>query len=154
MATNQTAQIPTVHAAATAATASEAAAPTASAAGNEAACATATAASTVTSASKPSASGDVAKISAAADSPDAGNAAPAGVLRGRERIDALDEQIAGLIRQRIEVSRAIQAARIAKGGRGVDLRRETEIIGRYKGALGRPGTAIAMALLELGRGKP
>lgn len=76
-----------------------------------------------------------------------------GVLGGRARIDALDDQIADLIRRRGEVSREIQAARIADGGRRVDLRRETEIIGRYTAALGRPGTAIAMALLELGRGR-
>jgi chorismate mutase len=79
--------------------------------------------------------------------------APGGVLSGRERIDALDAQIAELVLRRIEVSRQIQASRIAEGGRRVDLRRETEIIGRYSGALGRPGTTIAMALLELGRGR-
>ncbi|HEV3172925.1 MAG TPA: chorismate mutase, partial [Actinocrinis sp.] len=62
-------------------------------------------------------------------------------------------QIAQLIRHRGEVSREIQAARLADGGRRVDLRRETEIIGRYTAALGRSGTAIAMALLELGRGR-
>jgi chorismate mutase len=75
------------------------------------------------------------------------------VLTGRERIDALDMQIAELVLRRVEVSRQIQAARIAEGGRRVDLRRETEIIGRYSGALGRPGTQIAMALLELSRGR-
>jgi chorismate mutase len=75
------------------------------------------------------------------------------VLSGRERIDALDGQIAELVLRRVEVSKQIQAARIADGGRRVDLRRETEIIARYSAALGRPGTAIAMALLELGRGR-
>jgi len=75
------------------------------------------------------------------------------VANGRARIDALDEQIADLILRRGDVSREIQAARIADGGRRVDLRRETEIITRYTAALGRPGTAIAMALLELGRGR-
>lgn len=78
---------------------------------------------------------------------------PDGVLTGRERIDALDAQIADLVQRRIEVSRQIQAARISDGGRRVDLRRETEIIARYSAALGRPGTTIAMALLELGRGR-
>jgi len=78
---------------------------------------------------------------------------PDGVLCGRERIDALDAQIAELVKRRIDVSRQIQASRIADGGRRVDLRRETEIIARYSTALGRPGTAIAMALLELGRGR-
>jgi len=82
-----------------------------------------------------------------------GPAGPTGLLSGRERIDALDAQIADLVQRRIEVSRQIQAARIADGGRRVDLRRETEVIARYSAALGRPGTAIAMALLELGRGR-
>ncbi|MBS2961705.1 chorismate mutase [Actinocrinis puniceicyclus] len=72
---------------------------------------------------------------------------------GRERIDALDAQITALVLSRVEASRQIQAARVADGGRRVDLRRETEIIGRYSAALGRPGIAIAMALLELGRGR-
>ena len=72
---------------------------------------------------------------------------------GRASIDALDEQIAQLVLRRNEVSRQIQAARLAEGGRRVDLRRETEVIGRYTAALGRPGTTIAMALLELGRGR-
>lgn len=75
------------------------------------------------------------------------------VLSGRERIDALDGQIAELVLRRVEVSKQIQAARIADGGRRVDLRRETEVIARYSETLGRPGTAIAMALLELGRGR-
>lgn len=79
--------------------------------------------------------------------------APGGVLSGRDRIDAVDAQIVELIQRRIEVSRQIQAARLADGGRRVDLRRETEIISRYTVGLGRPGTTIAMALLELGRGR-
>ena len=79
--------------------------------------------------------------------------APAGVLGGRERIDAIDTELIELIRRRVAVSAEIQAARIADGGRRLDLSRETEIIGRYKRSLGRPGTAVAMALLELGRGR-
>jgi chorismate mutase len=75
------------------------------------------------------------------------------VHTGRERIDAIDAQIADLIQRRIEVSREIQSARVAEGGRRVDLRRETEIISRYTAALGKPGVGIAMALLELGRGR-
>ena len=75
-----------------------------------------------------------------------------GVLGGRERIDAIDAQLIALIEQRMAVSAQIQAARMADGGRRLDLRRETEVIGRFTRSLGRPGTAVAMALLELGRG--
>ena len=76
-----------------------------------------------------------------------------GVPGGRARIDALDAELIELIRRRVAVSAEIQSARISTGGRRLDLRRETEVIGRYTQALGRPGTAVAMALLELGRGR-
>jgi len=79
--------------------------------------------------------------------------APTAVLGGRARIDAIDGELIELIRRRVAVSAEIQAARIGDGGRRLDLSRETEIIGRYNRSLGRPGTAVAMALLELGRGR-
>ena len=79
--------------------------------------------------------------------------APQGVAGGRERIDALDAELIELITRRVSVSAEIQAARLSAGGRRLDLRRETEVIGRYTQALGRPGTSVAMALLELGRGR-
>ncbi|AWT45007.1 MULTISPECIES: chorismate mutase [Streptomyces] len=78
----------------------------------------------------------------------------AGVITGaRERIDALDDRIIGLIQERMAVSAVIQEARIASGGRRVNLSREMEVLGRYREALGKPGTALAMTLLELCRGR-
>jgi chorismate mutase len=78
----------------------------------------------------------------------------AGVITGaRERIDALDDRIIGLIQERMAVSAVIQEARIESGGRRVNLSREMEILAHYRDALGKPGTAIAMTLLELGRGR-
>ncbi|MEG8276978.1 chorismate mutase [Streptomyces sp. AHA2] len=78
----------------------------------------------------------------------------ADVITGaRERIDALDDRIIGLIQERVAVSAVIQEARISSGGRRVNLSREMEILGHYRQALGRPGTALAMTLLELCRGK-
>ncbi|WP_425424471.1 chorismate mutase, partial [Streptomyces lushanensis] len=71
----------------------------------------------------------------------------------RERIDALDDRIIGLVQERMAVSAAVQDARITSGGRRVHLSREMEILGRYREALGRPGTALAMTLLELSRGR-
>lgn len=71
----------------------------------------------------------------------------------RPRIDALDEQIIALVRERMTVSAGIQRARIASGGRRVHLSREMEILARYREELGRPGTAMAMTLLELCRGR-
>jgi chorismate mutase len=78
----------------------------------------------------------------------------AGVITdARERIDALDDRIIGLIQERMAVSTVIQKARIASGGRRVNLSREMEVLGRYREALGKPGTALAMTLLELCRGR-
>ena len=82
-----------------------------------------------------------------------GQPTPAGVLSGRERIDDLDARILALIAERVRTAAAIQASRIAEGGRRLDLKRETEIIARYREALGRPGVPVAMAVLELCRGK-
>ncbi|MFH8804472.1 chorismate mutase [Streptomyces sp. NPDC017936] len=78
----------------------------------------------------------------------------ADVITGaRERIDALDDRIIGLIQERMAVSAVVQEARITSGGRRVNLSREMEILGHYSEALGRPGTALAMTLLELCRGR-
>lgn len=71
----------------------------------------------------------------------------------RAEIDALDEQIIALVEERMAVSARIQRARVASGGRRVNLAREMEILGRYRDRLGRPGTTLAMTLLELCRGR-
>ncbi|MFF7971695.1 chorismate mutase [Streptomyces sp. NPDC007905] len=75
------------------------------------------------------------------------------IADARERIDALDDRIIGLIQERMAVSTVVQETRIASGGRRVNLSREMEILGRYREALGKPGTALAMTLLELCRGR-
>lgn len=71
----------------------------------------------------------------------------------RQRIDALDDRIIALVRERVDVSARIQQARITTGGRRVHLSREMEILGRFRAELGRPGTSLAMTLLELSRGR-
>lgn len=71
----------------------------------------------------------------------------------RERIDALDDRIIGLVQERIAVSAVIQEARISSGGRRVSLSREMEILSHFRDALGAPGTSLAMTLLELSRGR-
>ncbi|MGW0910697.1 chorismate mutase [Streptomyces sp. NPDC002784] len=78
----------------------------------------------------------------------------AGVITGaRQRIDSLDDRIIGLIQERMAVSAVVQEARISSGGRRVNLSREMEILDHYRQALGKPGTALAMTLLELCRGR-
>ncbi|KIF76292.1 chorismate mutase [Streptomyces sp. 150FB] len=71
----------------------------------------------------------------------------------RERIDALDARIIALVQERMAVSASIQDARMGSGGGRVSLSREMEILGHYSDTLGRPGTALAMTLLELCRGR-
>ncbi len=71
----------------------------------------------------------------------------------RARIDELDARIIALVQERRSVSAGIQQARIDSGGRRVHLAREMEILDRYRGELGRPGTQLAMTLLALCRGR-
>ncbi|MCQ6555262.1 chorismate mutase [Streptomyces sp. C10-9-1] len=75
------------------------------------------------------------------------------ITGARERIDALDDRIIGLIQERMAVSAVIQDSRIASGGRRVSLAREMDVLSHYRDALGRPGTALAMTVLELCRGR-
>jgi chorismate mutase len=75
------------------------------------------------------------------------------ITDARGRIDDLDGRIIGLVQERMAVSAVIQRERIASGGRRVNLSREMEILDHYRGQLGRAGTALAMTLLELSRGR-
>ncbi|MFI1398881.1 chorismate mutase [Streptomyces sp. NPDC020681] len=75
------------------------------------------------------------------------------ITDSRERIDALDDRIIGLVQERMAVSAVIQEARISSGGRRVNLSREMEVLGHFRDALGKPGTTLAMTLLELCRGR-
>jgi chorismate mutase len=75
------------------------------------------------------------------------------IAGARDRIDDLDGRIIELIQERIGVSAEVQQARMASGGRRLSLNRGMEILTRYSDALGRPGTTLAMTLLELCRGR-
>jgi chorismate mutase len=75
------------------------------------------------------------------------------IAEKRHRIDALDARLIALVGERMAVSGEIQAARIGSGGRRVQLTREMEVLRAYGDALGKPGTALAMTLLELCRGR-
>ncbi|MEV6563933.1 chorismate mutase [Streptomyces kronopolitis] len=77
-----------------------------------------------------------------------------GIITGaRQRIDDLDGRIIGLVQERMAVSAVIQRERLTSGGRRVNLSREMEILAHYRDQLGKPGTALAMTLLELSRGQ-
>ncbi|WP_031506237.1 chorismate mutase [Streptomyces megasporus] len=73
--------------------------------------------------------------------------------RDRDLVDDLDRRIIALVRERMEVSARIQRTRIEAGGRRVHLSREMEILTRYREELGKPGTSLAMTVLELCRGR-
>jgi chorismate mutase len=70
----------------------------------------------------------------------------------REEIDWLDAEIVRLVKRRAEVSQQVGAARMAAGGPRIVVNREMDVLARYRD-LGPEGRKIAMALLELGRGK-
>lgn len=91
-------------------------------------------------------------VGAGAGGLDAATAA-ATIEAARREIDELDDRVIALIRERIAVSHRVQGARIASGGRRVNLAREMDILRRYRDELGRPGTQLAMTLLELCRGR-
>ncbi|MEY9888385.1 chorismate mutase [Catenulispora sp. MAP12-49] len=114
---------------------------------------TASASATAEPTSPDAASDSVPPGSVQPDSVSPGQPTPAGVRTGRAQIDDLDARILALITERVSTAADIQAARIAEGGRRLDLKRETEIIARYRTALGRPGVTVAMAVLELCRGR-
>jgi chorismate mutase len=82
-----------------------------------------------------------------------GAAAETAIAEKRRRVDDLDARIIALVGERMAVSGEIQAARIGSGGRRVHLTREMEVLRTYGEALGKPGTALAMTLLELCRGR-
>lgn len=70
----------------------------------------------------------------------------------RARIDALDAEIAALVRQRQEVSRGIQHLRMSAGRPRVEHSREIAVLAGYKRALGPLGTRLGMTVLDLCRG--
>ncbi|WP_019809242.1 chorismate mutase [Saccharomonospora halophila] len=70
----------------------------------------------------------------------------------RQEIDQLDADILRLVKRRAEVSRRIGAARMAAGGTRIVYNREMDVLARYR-ELGSEGRQLAMALLELGRGR-
>jgi chorismate mutase len=69
----------------------------------------------------------------------------------REEIDFLDAEILRMVKRRVEVSKTIGSIRMAGGGTRIVVSREMDVLNRYR-ELGPEGRALAMALLNLGRG--
>ena len=75
------------------------------------------------------------------------------VDEGRARLDAIDSSIIELLTQRKQVSKQVQALRVAAGGSRVEHSRENAIIKRWSEALGEGGVELAMAVLTHCRGR-
>ncbi|MDQ1688587.1 MAG: chorismate mutase [Frankiaceae bacterium] len=76
------------------------------------------------------------------------------VLAGlRAELDALDDELVDLMRRRRDASREIQQLRVASGGPRIQHGRERVVLGRYRDALGPEGGRLALAILELCRGR-
>lgn len=71
----------------------------------------------------------------------------------RAELDRLDAELIDLIAQRRVVSRTIQQLRVASGGPRIQHGRERQILARYRDALGPEGSKLALAVLELCRGR-
>lgn len=71
----------------------------------------------------------------------------------REQIDACDAQIIELVQRRLAVSREIGALRAASGGTRLSLSRESQVLARFRSALGDDGATLALMLLRQGRGR-
>ena len=70
----------------------------------------------------------------------------------RKEIDRLDAEILRLVKRRVEVSQMVGRIRMASGGPRILVNREMDILNRYR-ELGPEGRQLAMALLNLGRGR-
>jgi chorismate mutase len=85
------------------------------------------------------------------DAARAGAATRIGELRGE--IDACDAAIIELVQRRLEISQEIGSLRAAAGGTRLSLSRESEVLNRFRLALGPDGAALGMMLLRQGRGR-
>ncbi|MFC7310823.1 aminotransferase class V-fold PLP-dependent enzyme [Streptomyces monticola] len=74
------------------------------------------------------------------------------VTRQRALIDALDDDLMGLITARNSVARGIRLGRLAGALPRTDLAREREVIERFHQRLGQDGTRLALELLRTTKG--
>ena len=89
---------------------------------------------------------------AAEDTAETPQAPAGGIDELRTEIDQLDNEILRLVKRRGEVSKQIGAARMAAGGTRIVYNREMDVLARYR-ELGPEGRQLALALLNLGRGR-
>ena len=75
------------------------------------------------------------------------------LARLRAQLDDIDTDLIELITRRRALSRAIQQRRVAAGGPRIQQGREQQILTRYRDQLGPEGSRLALAVLELCRGR-
>ncbi|MBX6371577.1 MAG: chorismate mutase [Acidothermus sp.] len=75
------------------------------------------------------------------------------ISRLRAKIDEIDNEIIAIVKRRIALSKQIQAIRMAHTGRRLEHSRELQIVNAYVEGLGRGGGQLALAVLELSRGR-
>jgi len=75
------------------------------------------------------------------------------IARLRAKIDEIDAEIIEIVKRRIALSKQIQAIRMAHTGRRLEHSRELQIVNAYVEGLGRGGGQLALAVLELSRGR-
>ena len=75
------------------------------------------------------------------------------IIRLREQIDEVDNELVRIVQRRIALSQQTQAVRRAHGGRRREHSRELKIVNTYVEGLGRGGSQLALTLLELCRGR-
>jgi chorismate mutase len=75
------------------------------------------------------------------------------IAAGRAALDEIDAGIRDLLNRRIAVSKQVQALRRQDGKPGIQHGRENEVIAGYVDQLGDPGADIALAVLQLCRGR-
>lgn len=80
-------------------------------------------------------------------------AEPAELATRRAELDRIDAELLELIARRRALSRTIQQLRVAAGGPRIQHSRERQILARYRDALGPEGSRLALAVLELCRGR-
>lgn len=73
------------------------------------------------------------------------------ITERKQRLQAIDQDIIGLIRQRQETAAQLRTLRRLAGLREFQLAQENEVLSQYHEALGSSGTAIALRLLALAR---
>ncbi|MCL7425512.1 chorismate mutase [Streptomyces sp. YS415] len=70
---------------------------------------------------------------------------------GHRTVSEMDEAIIDLVRRRTALCGELAALRRAAGGPATELSRENAVLRRFREALGREGTSLAMLLIELER---